>query len=205
MPRKKGVPPKRDIRKLKLEPSRHPIYRPEFCAMLVAHMKAGGSFPSFAADIGTHWDTLYDWCDPNSPRFKADFSEARKVGESSLLKFSEQIGMAGITGRLERVTRRDIVEEVDPKTGKVTQKVIRQEVGQATFGQAAWIFTMKNRFPEFYKDRQDLALMDPDGKPLAPARVILNIPANGFEKQTGLISDDGPADEPEDDQPESHD
>ncbi len=187
MARKKGAPLKRDIRRNKLPPNRHPIYRDEFPQMLVAHMRAGHSFPSFAAEVGTHWDTLYDWCDPQSPRFKSAFSEARKHGEALLLRFDENIGTAGMTGRLERVTKRDIIEEVDPKTGVKTQRVIRQEIGPANFGQSAWIFRMKNRFPEFYRDRQDLALMDPDGKAIAPARVILNIPANGFESRTGRI------------------
>lgn len=189
MPRKKGVPPKRDIRKQKLPPSRFPVYRPEFPDMLIAHMKAGHSFPTFAAEIGTHWDTLYDWCDPSSARYQSAFSEAKKIGDALLLKFDESIGTAGITGRLERVTKREVLETPDG------QKIIKTEMAAASFAQGAWIFRMKNRNPEFYKDRQDVALMDAEGKPLQQNQVIVNIPSNGRE---GLVVP--PAQDPEDEE-----
>lgn len=179
MPRRKGVPPKRDIRRTKGRPSE---YKPEYPEMLKAHMAGGESFPTFAAVIGHHWDTLYDWCDPDSPRYQPEFSEARKVGEALLLRFDERIGTAGMTGQLKRV----VSETIDPEGTK------RVEYAPASFAAAIWIFRMKNRFPTIYRDRIETALTDPDGKPLAaaPTQVILQIPSNGSEAK-GSRDDEG--------------
>jgi hypothetical protein len=136
------------------------IYRAEFCGMLIAHMQNGGSFPTFAAEVPCSIETIYDWSDPKSDRFKPDFSEARKTGESFLMKHDEMIGKLGMTGKFK------------------------------SFGQAAWIFTMKNRYPKHYRDRQETIVTDPDGNPIQPMQVIVNIPRNGSEKPEDENSDD---------------
>ncbi len=41
--------------------ARSPEYKPEYCQMLIDHMKEGYSYESFAASIGTCRQTLYNW------------------------------------------------------------------------------------------------------------------------------------------------
>lgn len=169
MPRKKGVPPKRDIRLLKSR--RMVTYKPEFADMLIEHMRNGESFPSFAAVIGCHWDTLYDWCDPNNPRFHSEFSEAKKTGEALLLRADEKIGRDGMKGQLVRPRL-----EVGPDG-----KPIVTGYAPAQFSAQTYAFTMKNRYPSMYKERQEQVISDPDGKALPPAQLIVKLPRNGFE------------------------
>ncbi len=178
MPRKKGVPSKRDVRKNKV--GRPTIYKPEYPEMLLDHMAGGESFPSFAAIIRTHWDCLYEWCDPKNGCYHPEFAEAKRIGEALLLRHDEQLGKSGMTGNLRR-----IAAEIDFADG--TKKT---EYAAATFAQTAWIFLMKNRFPGLYKDRMENALMDPDGKPLEGVQVNVMIPSNGRETHQKLAEDD---------------
>ncbi len=71
-------------------------YKPEYCEQLIAHMQQLHSFESFAANIGTHKETLYEWC-----KRHPEFSEARKAGRASLLKGMENIGKGLFTGKIK--------------------------------------------------------------------------------------------------------
>lgn len=71
-------------------------YKPEYCAMLIEHMRNLHSFESFGADIGVHRDTLYEWCKKHK-----DFSDARKRGRTVLLKGMENIGKGLFTGKIK--------------------------------------------------------------------------------------------------------
>jgi hypothetical protein len=64
-------------------------YKPEFCELLVEHMKQGYSFESFGATANTGKDTLLDWCN-RWPEFKA----AKKEGYTQALKYWEDLQKA---------------------------------------------------------------------------------------------------------------
>lgn len=183
MPRQKGVPPKRDTRtKINSTPDRTPrgmiTWDPKYCAMLLEHMKKGGSFPSFAGVIGCCFETLYDWIDEKSPRFHPDFSEARARGEACLFLTDEQIGTAGITGQLKRVSSAKIL--TDQNGNKIGTQ---EKYAPAYFSATAYNFRMKNRYPQFYKDRSETAITDPDGNRVEPVQIVISIPRNGKEKK----------------------
>lgn len=86
-------------------------YKPEYCEQLREHMAGGLSFDSFAALCGSHIDTLYEWAKKHPT-----FSDAKKHGQALSLRFWEQTGLDGITGKIQY------------------------------FNASAWIFAMKNRF-----------------------------------------------------------
>ncbi len=85
-------------KKLK-EPKRSPgqptKYKPEYCQLLIEHMKEGFSLESFAAKVDTCRDTLYHWRDAHS-----EFFYAIKKGQAASLLWWESIGRAGATGKL---------------------------------------------------------------------------------------------------------
>ena len=81
------------------ENSKSPIgrpskYNPVYCELLVKHFERGGEFTNFpgfiyhyykrrkgfkkAVDMCMSPETLYDWCNPESPRFKKEFSDTVK-------------------------------------------------------------------------------------------------------------------------------
>jgi len=80
MPKKAGQPTK---------------YKPEYCAMLVAHMGKGHSFESFGGKVKVSFDTLYEWAKAN-PKF----SEAKKAGRSAGLETLEALAFQGMQGKL---------------------------------------------------------------------------------------------------------
>lgn len=103
-------------------------YKPEYCEMLIEHMKAGKSFESFGAVLGTHWDTLYEWV-----KVHADFSEAKKIGKNYELQFWENIAThASIGAPLN-------IKGMPGKMNNPNPTLI--------------IFSMKNKFPKMYRDQ----------------------------------------------------
>jgi transposase len=71
-------------------------YRPEYCEQLIEHMRQLHSFESFAANIGTHRDTLYAWCKEHP-----EFSDAKKQGRAVMLKGMENVGKGLFTGKIK--------------------------------------------------------------------------------------------------------
>lgn len=63
------------------------IYKAEYCELLIKHMGEGLSFESFAAEINTCRDTLYNW-----KKEYPDFFDAHKAGLDKNLAFWEKIG-----------------------------------------------------------------------------------------------------------------
>lgn len=86
-------------------------YKKEYCEKLIVHMSKGLSFESFAADCQCDRDTLYAWAKSHKA-----FSDAKKEGTALCEKRWEEIGMAGMAGKIKG------------------------------FNAAVWIFNMKNRF-----------------------------------------------------------
>jgi hypothetical protein len=63
------------------------MYRPEYCQMLIDHMKNGQSFETFGAKIGASWRTCYLWADTHE-----EFLQAKEIGKTFLLDVYEQAG-----------------------------------------------------------------------------------------------------------------
>lgn len=96
-------------------------YKEEYCNHLIEHMANGFSFESFAAHCNVNIDTLYEWC-----KVHEAFSEAKKIGKPKSLYKLEQIGMAGMLGKIKN------------------------------FNPASWIFTCKNRHPDMFQDKFEM-------------------------------------------------
>ena len=127
------------------------LYRPEYCEMLVAHMKGGLSFECFAAVIDVHPDTVYEWV-----KVHESFSEAKRVGKIHERLFWERLARGGAAGQLKRtaktVTHRDGRVEVTEEPTNANAALI--------------IFALKNKFPKEWRDRKDLEISGKDGGPI---------------------------------------
>lgn len=104
------------------ERGRPTAYSEEYCQKLIDHMAQGLSFDSFAGTIGVTRETMYNWAKKHT-----NFFHAKKKGQAYCLLFWEKLGLAGIMGQGFK----------DPQTGKRNP---------LKFGQAVYIFNMKNRF-----------------------------------------------------------
>lgn len=78
------------------KPGQPTKYRPEYCQMLIEHMKSAHSFETFACEVGVNKDTLYEWC-----KAHAEFSEAKKIGRLHMQKSLENIGKGLMTGKIK--------------------------------------------------------------------------------------------------------
>lgn len=109
------------------------LYRPEYCEALVAHMREGLSYESFAGKIGVSRETLYAW-----EKAHDEFRDAKTVGEAASLRWWEALGRDGARG---------VGQEMLLKRRIVSPDGTVEEVWEASgFNASAWIFTMKNRF-----------------------------------------------------------
>lgn len=72
-------------------------YKTDYCLLVVAHMKQGLSFESFAAVIGVNQDTLHEWA-----KVHTEFSEAKKEAYSHSLLFYERMGVAIMAGKMPK-------------------------------------------------------------------------------------------------------
>ena len=137
------------------------LYRPEYCKMVIDHMKLGNSFESFGAVIGCHRDTLYAW-----EKVHPEFSDSKKEGKELSLKFYEDMGKMIATGQLRRVASEEPVLDsnerpvIDPGTGQVMKRIT---YAPANANPAAWIFLMKN----LHGWRNEIGISGPGGGPIA--------------------------------------
>jgi len=104
-------------------------YKPEYCGLLVDHLKQGFSFESFSSripDMKVNRDTLYHWCD-----LYPDFSDAKKKGIDCSLKYWEQVSIDQCHGKFNfmsattfiftmknRFGWRDVKEDKEKDNGK---------------------------------------------------------------------------------------
>lgn len=124
-------------------------YDPSYCEKLVEHMSTGLSFESFAGVINSCRATLYEW-EKKHPAF----SDAKKRGSDASLLYWEKLARNGAEGKLKAPSAE--IRTIEP--GGVEKVVTKYRA--ATFSAAACIFSMKNRFPDLYRDRQDVHLHD---------------------------------------------
>lgn len=108
------------------------LYREEYCEDLVYHMTKGYSFESFAAVVPCHRDTLYEWV-----KVHPKFSDAKQQGMEQARLFWEKVGIEGLFN----------TSEYDKEAGTGSSK---------SMNAALWIFNMKNRFPNEWKDKREV-------------------------------------------------
>jgi transposase len=102
-------------------------YKPEYCELLIEHMKAGLSFEAFGGVVagGVAKDTIYGWV-----RKYPAFSDAKKIGESLSRLWWEKVAVLGMTGKIKnfnatvwifsmknRFGWRDLVQNLDEQDG----------------------------------------------------------------------------------------
>jgi hypothetical protein len=86
-------------------------YDPKFIEEMHTFMADGYSFEAFAGHIGVCHDTLNEWA-----KVHPEFSVAKNVAISASRKWWDQVGRAGMTGKIKG------------------------------FNATVWVFSMKNRF-----------------------------------------------------------
>lgn len=112
-------------------------YKPEFNQIALDLMKDGASIVEVCAELGISRETLYDWINPESDRFKQDFSDTIKDGKEYAQAWWEKKG----------------------------REATFKGMG---FNATSYIFIMKNRFGQDYKDKQEVdnksttTIIDPD-------------------------------------------
>ena len=70
-------------------------YKKEYCEQLIEHMAKGFSYESFAGKLGVCRDTLYEW-----EKRHQIFFDSKKKGKAQMLLMLEDIGMQGMTGKI---------------------------------------------------------------------------------------------------------
>lgn len=81
-------------------------YKPEYCEGVIAHLKTGASLASFAAKVGTHRETLWQWRQVNP-----EFDEACKIATDASQSWYENLALLVATGKAMDI-------EMDPESPK---------------------------------------------------------------------------------------
>jgi Helix-turn-helix domain of resolvase len=76
-------------------------YDPIMCELVLLLMAKGKSKTAVAADLGISRETLYRWCDSESPYYHEDFADAVSLGETLSQSWWEEQGIKGIWGGKE--------------------------------------------------------------------------------------------------------
>lgn len=112
-------------------PGRPTKFQPEYCEMLINHLKRGKSYQTFAAVVDVCIDTLYEW-ERNFPMF----SDAKKRGWAHYQLWWEDHGQDGMYN-----------ETFKDNDGMTVSKSINSTL---------WIYNMKCRFPKDWRDRVEV-------------------------------------------------
>lgn len=129
-------------------------YKPEYCEMLVEHMRGGNTYTSFGAVIDCGKDQLYKW-----EHNHVEFAEAKARGFVLAQYFWENLAKSQAAGQLRRLKSETPVLDkegrplLDPGTGQV---LMHREYEGTPGGQSTLLFMMKNMFPHDYRDRKEL-------------------------------------------------
>jgi len=70
-------------------------YLPQYCEMIIEHMKGGKSHMSFCASIDIHFDTSYEWMKVHS-----EYSDAYKMARMHCMVIWEEAGMKASLGKI---------------------------------------------------------------------------------------------------------
>jgi hypothetical protein len=87
----RGQKIKRKIEEWKARNGRPTDYRPEFCEMLIEHMRKGYSFDTFGAEVFCGNTTLYRWVEQYQ-----DFRDAKEIGTKLSHEWWERQGLKGL-------------------------------------------------------------------------------------------------------------
>lgn len=100
----------------------------------------------------------------------------------TLYQIAEIINVHVRTLQLWRADKPEFYQALK-KAQNIADKIVEHSLfNNAVNGNVtAQIFWLKNRQPDLWRDKQSIETLGPDGKPIAPTQVILNIPSNGRE------------------------
>lgn len=138
-------------------------YRAAYCAQLTEHMAAGYSFESFAALLDVAKQTLYNWT-----KDYEDFLDAKERGTEKSRLWWERLGIQGVQGLgPECVYQRKAIMVTAIEEGQEIEVPAEEVIYRAaTFVPGTWFRNMVNRFPDEWRDRQEVT--GKDGEPLLP-------------------------------------
>jgi hypothetical protein len=74
-------------------------YKPEFCEKVIELMSEGASKTEVVAELDITFETLMDWTNPESPRYKKEFSDTIKKGTMLSQKWWEKKGRVNLENR----------------------------------------------------------------------------------------------------------
>ena len=94
--RKPKAPNKKDNKPEGYTFGRPTKYRPEFCHLVIEHMKQGLSFESFAGKVGVWKEAIYEWIKKHE-----DFANAVKVGRAAQRYALEKMALAQALGKFK--------------------------------------------------------------------------------------------------------
>lgn len=138
-------------------------FKPEYCAMLIEHMKQGGSFQSFGAVAHTSKQTLFNWL-----TLFPEFLDSKRIGLSYSLKYYEDLGKLMSAGQLRRVKKETPM--LDKKGKPVLDAngniILVREFEYGAGSSKAWSLMMKNMHK--WKERVDMNHAGQEGE-AAPA------------------------------------
>jgi hypothetical protein len=117
-------------------------YKPEYCEMLIEHMAKGYSFESFAGITKTCKDTIYHWA-----KIHPEFSEAKKQAFEQSRLFWETLAIENALNISESLRDKD-------GTTRTMSKALNSTI---------WIFNMKNRFKDEWREKQELDVSSDKG------------------------------------------
>jgi transposase-like protein len=109
-------------------------FKPEYCDLVETEMASGFSFEACAGAIGICKQTLYSWVDQYP-----EFLDAKRRGTELNRRFWEKLGVDHIINVSESV-----------REGK------DQITTSKSLNSAVWIFNMKNRFRDEWRDKQEV-------------------------------------------------
>jgi DNA-binding XRE family transcriptional regulator len=110
------------------------LYKEEFCDLLISHMEKGYSYESFAGLLGVSKQTIYDWEKANQ-----EFLDSKKIGTEKSRLFWEKVG-------IENIVNIDTMEKDESGSFTAVKKSLNS---------AVYIFNMKNRFKDEWKDKHE--------------------------------------------------
>jgi hypothetical protein len=106
-------------------------YKQEYCQMLIDHMAEGLSFEAFAGLVSVTKQTLYNWIEVHP-----EFLDAKKIATERCRLFWEKLGINHVVS-----------------TSNSTSGVGSEST---TLNTGVYVFNMKNRFPEEWKDKKEV-------------------------------------------------
>ncbi len=168
-------------------------YDPEYCKLLLEHMKHGNSFESFGSVIRKSLQTLYTWQDAHP-----DFLEARKLGMVYLRKFYEDLGRTIATGNLRRLVKEEPLLDADgmPQYDKTGQVLMKREYAAALPNAAVFIFMTKNMLG--WRNEMNITFQElPPGVERPAATPIEGIPTDQLKARMRQLMLKAASDDPE--------